>query len=241
MRIAIISDIHGDLVSLNTTLADIEKECVDQILCLGDVVLLGPQPHEVVHRLKALGCLTILGNTDTWFLNPEVDEPTNDRARRVNDIALWNLEQLTPDDLNYIRTFKPTLEIALGDGASLLCFHGSPHSDTDVIVATTPDADLDRVLSGFHATVMAGGHTHVQMLRRYQDMLIINPGSVCLPYVQLRDDQRDPPWAEYALVGWEDGRLGIELRRVPVDVAAVVQAIRDSGMPHADWLSKDWC
>ena len=122
----------------------------------------------------------------------------------------------------------------------MLCFHGSPHSNTDSIVATTPEATLARLLGGVSATVLAGGHTHAPFMRRYQDAVLLNPGSVGFPY-EVRDDWHGhPPWAEYAMVDWSAGRLSIELRRVPIDVAGVVQALLQSGMPHADWLAGMW-
>ena len=69
MRIALISDIHGNLVSLKVVLADIDRAGVDQIVCLGDVAALGPQPREVVEQLRALGCPCIMGNHDWDVLN----------------------------------------------------------------------------------------------------------------------------------------------------------------------------
>ena len=90
-------------------------------------------------------------------------------------------------------------------------------------------------------SVMAGGHTHVQMLRRHRETLLLNPGSVGLPFEQVADGQvRNPPWAEYALVEWAGGEVSVALRRVPIDARAVVDAILRSGMPHAEWWAQDW-
>jgi predicted phosphodiesterase len=110
------------------------------------------------------------------------------------------------------------------------------------IVSTTPEDDLDRMLAGFSATVIAGGHTHVQKLRRHRDLIMINPGSVGLPFesVQETGQARNPPWAEYTFVGVMNGNLSIELRRVPLDVSVVIRAALDSGMPHAEWWAGDW-
>lgn len=90
--------------------------------------------------------------------------------------------------------------------------------------------------------MLAGGHTHTQMLRRYRDMLIVNPGSVGLPFEHTRvaGHTRNPPWAEYAVVSYVDGRLGVDLRRTPVDIRAVVRASLDSKMPHMGWWARDW-
>jgi putative phosphoesterase len=241
MHIAIIADIHGNYVALDAVLADIEALRPERIVCLGDVAATGPQPRQVLERLRALSCPAVMGNADAWLLDPQPSETSDEDMRRFEAIDRWCAAQLAPDDLAYLRTFQPTAELSLGEGATLLCFHGSPLSNTDIIRAATPDDELERMLGGQHATVLAGGHTHTQMLRRYHDMILLNPGSVGLPYEQNpATGGRNPPWAEYAVVGWAAGKLSVELRRVPVDAAAIVRAARASAMPHADWWAQGW-
>jgi predicted phosphodiesterase len=242
MRIAILSDIHGNLVALEAVLADLDAERIDQIVCLGDVATFGPRPREVIAQLRGLNCPIVMGNMDAWVLNPRPHEVRDENSQRITEVEFWSARQLSPADLDYLRTFRPTVEVALGDETTLLCFHGSPQSNTDAIVSTTPEEELERMLSGFSATVMAGGHTHVQILRRHRDLIFINPGSVGLPFERARhtDQVRNPPRAEYGLVSWENGSLNIELRRVPFDVDVMIQAARDSGMPHLAWWVKNW-
>ncbi len=102
-----------------------------------------------------------------------------------------------------------------------LAFHGSPKSYDDWIFSTTPDEELRPLLIDTEATVLLGGHTHLQMMRRYEDSLIVNPGSVGLPF---REWWPRPvlisPWAEYGVVGGDNGQLSIDLRRTPFDVDA---------------------
>jgi predicted phosphodiesterase len=241
MRIAIIADIHANLTALDAALADIEALRPDQVVCLGDVAALGPQPRQVVERLRALGCPVVMGNADAWLLDPPVEASADENTRRFEDIDRWCAAQLAPTDLAFLRAFAPTVELPLGDRATLLCFHGSPQSYDDIIVATTPDDELARMLGGCRATVLAGGHTHAQMLRRYQEMTVLNPGSVGLSFeYNSAGSARNPPWAEYAVVDWARGRLSVELRRVPFDAGALAQAAFDSGMPHAEWWARDW-
>lgn len=90
----------------------------------------------------------------------------------------WCRAQLSAGELDFVRTFQGRLEIPLGGGATLLLFHGSPRSHMEDLLATTPPDDLDRLLDGHRATVMAGGHTHIQMLRQHRGALLVNPGSV---------------------------------------------------------------
>jgi len=96
MRIALLADIHGNLVALETVLHEIAQESVDQIVCLGDVGALGPQPHEVITCLRQSHCPVILGNTDAWLLSPP-GAKTSD-SETIRTITSWCAEQLTPED-----------------------------------------------------------------------------------------------------------------------------------------------
>lgn len=241
MRIALISDIHGNLVSFKAVLADIEREQPDQIICLGDVATLGPQPREVVARLRRLNCPCITGNHETYLFNAELRRAYMDVAW-FNQSIDWCREQLSPADLKFLGSFQPLLEVKLDAKTSLLCFHGSPRSNTDNIFAVTPPEELDRMLAGYSAALMIGGHTHVQMLRQHRGTLVVNVGSVGMPFEEMpfKDTPRVLPWAEYAIVNWLQGVLTVEFRRVPISMDAIRQAALASSMPEAaEWL-KNW-
>lgn len=237
MRVALIADIHGNLVSLEAVLSDIERECVEHAICLGDVAATGPQPRETVERMMELGFPTVMGNADEDLLRPVSAAKAGEDARRVSDIDRWCAARLSEKHIEYIRAFRKTVEMPFEGGRSLLCFHGSPKSNTDIIVPDTPEKELDEMLSGHSADVMAGGHTHAPMLRRHGNIMLINPGSVGLPVDGEGDGAHNPPWAEYAVL---DGVSSVDMRRVPVDVEAVRGAALGSGMPHAEWWASDW-
>jgi predicted phosphodiesterase len=243
MSTALISDIHGNLVAFDAVLADIAAQGVERIVFLGDVALTGPQPREAVARLRSLACSVIMGNCDAWMLAPESREPRDENARNIQEIDQWTVDQLAPADLDYLRTFQPTVSVALddagtgGESGMLLCYHGSPRSFHEQIDPETPHELLDEFFQGGAARVYAGGHTHEQMVRRHRQALVVNPGSVGLPFdrVPPSPDARNPSWAEYAILSVAGERLSVELRRVPFDLAALVRAAHESGMPHAEW------
>ncbi|MEP7199491.1 MAG: metallophosphoesterase family protein, partial [Chloroflexota bacterium] len=168
MRLALISDIHGNFIALETVLAALANERADQILCLGDVAASGPQPRAVIERLRALRIPCVLGNADVELFTLDALTADSDFMRIIKDISVWNAAQLAPADFDFLRAFQPTITVSLGDDVTLLCYHGSPQSNTDIITTTTPDDDLARMVSGVHTTLLAGGHTHTQMLRRYR-------------------------------------------------------------------------
>lgn len=242
MRIGIISNIHGNLIALENVLAELGRERVDKIICLGDIVFGGPQPRGVIERLRALGLPIIMGNTDIHFVHTPVPDPNDENDRRIMEMIDWARAQLSVDDLNYLKTLQPRIEMVLENGSSLLCYHGSPDSNTNVILATTPDDELAKILGDHRATIMAGGHTHMQMFRRFGDAILINPGSVGMPIergLKGAPDHR-PPWSEYAILTSDRGKLGIELHRVPLDVDAMVAQALKSGMPHVDQWASLW-
>ena len=242
MQIALISDIHGNLPALKAVLAELKAEGVDQVVCLGDVALFGPQPRQVLGLLRELACPVVMGNTDAWALSPRPIEVRDEDSHRFYEIELWGVRQLSPSDLDYVRSFQPTVEMPLGGGMKLLCYHGSPRSNTDAILSTTPDGELQPMLSGCQATVMAGGHTHAQMLRRFGEMTLINPGSAGLPIEPAPSTgrMRYPPWVEYAVVAYQAGDLRIEFRRTPFDGTALVQTAFASGMHQLKRWGKGW-
>ncbi len=240
MRIAVIADIHGNLTALEAVLADLEAAGIDQVVCLGDVAETGPQPHEVIERLQAFGCPVVMGNADADLLRPVHPVPADEDGRRFAEIDAWCAAQLTAEDLAYVRTFTPTIAVSLGDETSLLCFHGSPRSNTEIIVATTSDEALAPLLAGYDAAVYAGGHTHAQFIRRYRGALLLNPGSVGLPYVLTESGAYQPPWAEYAIVDRRAGSLELILRHIAIDSELVRRAALHNDMPHADWWASGW-
>jgi predicted phosphodiesterase len=244
VRTGLIADIHGNLIALEAVLAHLARDRVDQIVCLGDVAALGPQPGEAIARLRELGCACVLGNTDAWLL-PDPPLPAEAATTApVAELTQWCAERLTAAEFDFVRQLRPTAEIALGGGRTLLAFHASPRSVDDVIAATTPDAEVAAMLAGRRADVYAGGHTHVQLLRRLGQAHVINPGSVGLPGVgpggpDLPVNQ-GVDWAEYVIIESGDGELSIAFRRVPLDVAEMAAVAGDVGMPHLDWWDGRW-
>jgi putative phosphoesterase len=234
MRIAILSDVHGNCIGLEAALADLQQHPADQIVCLGDMIQGGPQPAEVVARLRSLACPIVMGNADAWLLTGHATdaEPTSAQQQAVRE---WQLTRLAPDDRAFIEQFQPTVEIDLG-GRALLCFHGTPRSFDEIILPSTPEDEFQRMLGEFTPALMCGGHTHMQQIRRLADTLFFNPGSVGFAYSHQQPDDhfKADPWAEYAVLTYDDGRIGLEMRRVPYAAEAIIQVYLASGRPYAE-------
>ncbi len=232
MKVALISDLHANLVALDTVLADIAHQQVEQIICLGDIVSLGPQPREVLARVRELNCPTIQGNHD----------PLQHGASALSELEDWTLEQMDEAELDYLRALPNTLDINL-DGTKLLCVHGSPESYNDQVLATTDTNQLQSWTGARDFDVMVCGHTHVQLLRRIQARTIVGVGSVGMPFVAPFDGSTPPrilKCSEYALLSVCEGKLSVELRQLPLDFKAYQESVKRSTMPFQAWWGNQW-
>jgi putative phosphoesterase len=242
MRIALISDIHGNLTALEAALADIERLRADKIVCLGDVALEGPQPVEVIHRLRDLSIPVVKGNTDDWLLNPKPKKAKDAAERRKIEMGQWTMAQMTAVERVLMENYAMTLSFDL-EGLSLLCYHGSPRSCEHRIRPITPAKQLEKHFRGYSETLLAGGHTHEAMVRRFGESIILNPGSVGAPVIESKASSKDmyqPTWAEYALVESDGRNLSINLRRIAYSFDDLAAAVRASGMPHASYFLDGW-
>ena len=238
MRIAVISDIHGNCIALDAVLADLQPSAFDQIVCLGDAVQGGPQPAQVVARLRELACPVVMGNADAWLLigqDSGREQIPAERLLKMQAIRDWSLSQLTVDERAFIGQFQPTVTIESETDRRLLCFHGSPASFDDVLLPTVAEDEFQRLLGAYAAYVLTGGHTHLQQVRRIGDSFFFNPGSVGLAYnhEQAENYFRADPWAEYAMLTLDSARIGLEFRRVPFDSVKLRQVYHASGRPYA--------
>jgi putative phosphoesterase len=233
VRLALISDIHGNRVALDAVLADLAGRAVEEVVCLGDIAAGGPQPREVIARLRELRCQVVRGNADDWLL-AGLPPGRSGETRRLMDVVAWARDRLTASDCDYLAALPATLGVTAGE-LDLFCFHGSPGASTDSVLPTTPAAELDRLLADVPAArVFASGHTHLQMLRSHRAALLVNPGSIGLPLGALSaGDPPLPTCAEYAIVTVGTDELEIVHRRLPIDVNALVAAT--AAMPHPSW------
>jgi putative phosphoesterase len=210
VRVAAISDIHGNLPALEAVLADIERENVDRVVVVGDTIS-GPWPAEVFDRLVEADALVVRGNVDRLALEGgelAIGEWSADRlGDRHAQVAEWPL------------TARLVID---GLGAVLVC-HATPTSDEPIYTRITPDDEVAQLFAGMDAGVVVCGHTHIQYDRTLRSRLrIVNPGSVGMPY----EGKRGAFWA---LLGPE-----VELRHTEYDVEAAVAAIRASGAPDVE-------
>ncbi len=234
MRIALLSDVHGNLAALEAVIEDLGRRGADVVVNLGDG-LSGPLlPRETAQLLMAQDWLHLAGNHERQLLTLGPDE------RGPSDAYAYS--QLTPVELAWIATLRSTGLF----GDVLLC-HGTPYSDAEYFLETvTPDGrraatrdEIEARLQDADARVVACGHSHVpRVVRTRRGQLLINPGSVGLPaydsdYPFPHVVENGSPDARYAILEDRGGRWIPELIAVPYDHDAMAQLARLRG--RDDW------
>ena len=225
---AVLADIHGVLPVLDAVLAEPEVRAADRIVVCGDHAA-GPQPAEVLDRLSALDDVVLVrGNADRDLVALARGEyPADEQPYPVD---AWAAAQLTPAHVELLAGLPhPVILEVEGFGPVAFC-HGSPRDDNEVVLV---DTRLERWAEAFAglpdeiATVVCG-HTHMPFARLVDRRLVVNPGSVGMPYGR--------PGGHWALL--RSG--GVSLRRVEVDIAAAVGAVIDgSAYPgRAEWADE---
>lgn len=237
MRIAFLSDTHGNYLALQAALADLKTQGADQVIFLGDAVTIGSHPVETLDALRALECVCIRGNHDEAILFPEraLDLQIGVGLHSALD---WAIQRLSSADMEFVRSFRTTHEIEWGASESILCFHGSPRSNTDVLLATTEVERLDELFAGTSASIWIGGHTHIPLYRRHGMKLLLNSGSIGNAFKRAYVAGITPelvPWAEYLLLDVNGRSIRADMRRVLFDTQEVLRQMSASGNPAASW------
>jgi putative phosphoesterase len=229
MRLAVLGDIHGNLTALEAALKDIRRQRPDRIAITGDLLLNGPRPAEVLARVRDLeadGALVIQGNTDIAVADfdysaafPWLDEvPAAQRAA-----AEWAHEQLSDDDLLYVRRLPAERRLWSDDTLVLVC-HGSPGSQTSGLPADLDSAVTVERVTRTDARVIVCGHTHIADVRELGSRMICNPGSCGYAF-------DGDPAACWALLTLSDGEEpAAELFRPAYDAQAVADEISQRGL-----------
>lgn len=243
MRIALLSDIHGNAIALEAVLTDIEAQgAVDEYWVLGDLVALGPQPVAVLQRLHALPNVRLTrGNTDVYIATGERPPPFSadvmaDIKRlpifeEVAQTMAWTQGALAVTGwLPFLDELALEQRRTLPDGTRLLGVHASPGQDSGPgIRPDYPQAELTARIAGCEAELLCVGHTHWPMNIRLGATHVMNLGSVSNP-------QTPDLCAWYALLEADATGYRIQHRQAVYDRAAVIQALQDVRHPAQGFI-----
>ncbi|MGA7351994.1 MAG: metallophosphoesterase family protein [Acidobacteriaceae bacterium] len=231
MRIAVVSDVHGNGTALEAVIADLREATPDLVLHGGDLADGGSSPMRVVDRIGELGWLGVMGNTDEMLVRPQALEDF--AAQSKAPAAMWEM----------IREIAAATRTALGEARlawlghlpatiarpELAVVHARPGDCWRAPAADASDTELEAIYGGLGKKTVAYGHTHLPSIRKLggTPKLLINTGSVGLPY---DGDAR----ASYLLL--DEGVP--EIRRVEYDVEKELALLAWCGLPGAAWTAK---
>ncbi len=229
MRIAIVSDIHGNRTAFEAVLADLRQTSPDLILHGGDLADSGSSPVEIVDQIRDLGWPGVVGNTDEMLFNPaslqefaKLSPHLDALFAVIEEMAVATRQALGADRLAWLRAL-PRVQLR----GSMALVHASPGNLWRAPGLEASDADLESLYSELGRELVAYGHIHQPYIRNVSGMTVANTGSVGLPY---DGDRR----AAYLLLDERNP----EIRRVEYDVSKEIKALAGSGLPHSDWIAK---
>lgn len=250
MRLAVLSDIHGNLTALEAALADLESlGGADLTWCLGDLAAFGPRPAECIRRVRALAeadegkrFRVIGGNTDRYLVTGErmaINPPLKDAEalsktvqdlRRVHDALLWGMERLSFEDYDFLRKIVgQELAHEVEGYGHVIGYHAVPGNDEAFLTPETSDEEARDLLLDREGFLAIGGHIHRQFDRHLPPWRVVNVGSVGLPF-----DVRGH--AAWGLFTFEGDSVRVDLRRAPFDVEALIADYRAVGFPSVEWM-----
>jgi putative phosphoesterase len=231
MRVAVLSDIHGNLTAFEAVLADIRQCSPDLVLHGGDLADGGSSPIEIVDRLRDLGWQGVMGNTDEMLVQPGSLEDFASQSpappalwAAVRQIASATRDRLGEERLAWLRELP---RVKTQKGFALV--HATPQSCWRAPAAEATDAELETIYGSLGQPVVAFGHTHCPSIRSIAGHpgLLINTGSVGLSY-------DGDPRASYLIL--EESTPAI--RRVEYNIEKELKALASCGLPGADWTAK---
>jgi putative phosphoesterase len=230
-RIALLSDIHGNLLALEAVTKQIRRERPDAVLVAGDLVLNGPDPNGAVDALRVLeseGALIVSGNTDIAVGDfdygaafPQYQDGVPDT---ISAAAEWAHDELGDEQLDWLRRLPAERRIRTADDTLVLVVHASPGSQTRGFDQALDANIIFERAAATDARVICVGHTHVPEVRDLGWKIIVNDGSCGYVF----DGE---PTASWAMIDIHEGNVTAEIRRTEFDAVTVANAISARGLP----------
>lgn len=245
MRLAVLADIHGNIYALEAVLADLKRQKPDHIAVLGDSIIKFAHNRAVLDALDALPHEGIAGNMERGLqllLGDECAELTQyDTGEGIQYLKQQTFRELGVERVAQFRDLPTERSLSLVDKEDTLLCHGSPghltksiYPSTDAVPPgpdqpTTSEKELGTRLHGVTANLILCGHSHRRVERRYNGVLVVNPGGVGHTYERKHD-----PRASYAILTHKSGTWEVDFRLVPYDGARAVQEMLAAMPPEAE-------
>jgi predicted phosphodiesterase len=224
MRIAIISDTHGNLTAFDAVLEDLESVGpFDEVLVGGDIAYGGPFPRECIERVIERGYRAVKGNTDELIMDAS-GEGTDAHAK-------WVVDRLDQKHVDFLFSLPVQQRVDAGS-QSLALVHATPWSVWESVFPDHEDEPFSRMLNEADAGAVAYGHIHVQHQRNLPTGVVIAVGAVGMPY---DGDQR----AMYTVIEASSRSWNVDFRRVAYDVEKAIAEAANCGSPNGEAFARN--
>ncbi len=220
VKLALISDIHGNIQALNAVLDDALDQGVVGFLNAGDSVGYGANPKEVLNAVNKKNMASICGNFDLKVLNAALEGKARSKSLKKQVVA-YSAERLGKEEISFLQSLPNQLKLEVR-GKRLFMVHASPLDDDEHLGPETPDSRLLEIAQAADTDIIVVGHSHVPFSRTVGDVLFINPGSVGRP-------ADHDPRASYAILDTND--FSVSFCRLDYEIQAAIEAINEAGLP----------
>lgn len=220
MRLAILSDIHGNLPAFEAALHHVARHKVDQVIIAGDIVVGSPDSTECWRLAQSLGCPILRGNHERYV--GDYNTPRASPAWKTEQYApmQWALARLTEQDCQTMGDLP--LHLRLAEAPDLFVVHASERNDYDTVAAYTPEEQLEEMFPAAPDRFIIRAHNHVGQVRLWDRGCIVTNGSVGMPL-------DGNPTAQYLLLDQRKGHWHIQHQSVVYDLDAVIKRFHDTG------------
>ncbi len=230
MKLAFISDIHGNAIALDEVLNDIKAKNVDKVYVLGDICYRGPEPQRSLDLIRSLDCDVIKGNADEWVVRGVQQGEVPDHVLELmNKERDWIVSQLSDESIDYLRELPTQLNLEV-EGIRIHAFHATPDSLFEVVPPSASDETILEKLATTKADLFIYAHIHKPYIRFINGKCIVNIGSVGLPFDGVNK-------ASYSIVEIMEGSIQTSNVRVSYDVQKVAEQYKNVEYPNAEMMS----
>lgn len=233
MRVAVISDIHANFTALEAVMKDIQNEGCEQVFCLGDLILAGPQPRVTIDFIKKQKWTIIQGNTDKIIADfgPEVLEQLKEKFPVMAHALVDDMVFVEQERREYLKELPPELIFEV-EGVKVHLVHGSPRRNNEDIMPNMPLSEIEEIISDTDADLILCGHTHVPCgYQTGKGQTVVNVGSVGRPMTAT-------PFACYVIIDFENGTFNIKHKFVDYDRETAADVMRARGFEGSEKLAE---
>jgi putative phosphoesterase len=215
LKIAVISDVHGNLEALQSALSDIDDKKIDTIVCLGDLVGYGPFPNQVVELIRSRAIINILGNYDAAVLEEKFNYI---RDNEVNKFCMpWAVRELKDNNRKYLETVPRNIVFEF-QNKKIRFVHGSTRKINEYLPENSKNAE--EVMESLDEDILFCGHTHIPYIKKYGEKVLCNDGSVGKPKI-------GRPNGTYIIVDVLKDKVSSQIIEFQYDYKKTVQAMKE--------------